>query len=97
MMTTFGVPELEDCLAALHLTAPRTVIESGDDLINPLDLCRSLLANILSGLLESSPEAAYKSIQWPNNIYVGDLSVVLPKLRPGCKAAELAAHIAQKV
>ncbi|KAL5415538.1 hypothetical protein PMIN03_002662 [Paraphaeosphaeria minitans] len=95
-MTTFGITELESSLAALHLTARRAVIESADVLINPLDLCRRLLAVILSEVVESSPEAAYKSIQWPNNIYSGDLSVVLPKLRPGCKATELASEISQK-
>ncbi|KAJ4344544.1 uncharacterized protein N0V89_012288 [Didymosphaeria variabile] len=97
MTTTFGIAELESSLAALHLTAPRSVVEPTDILTNPLDVCRSLLADILSGLVESSPEAAYKSIQWPNNIYNGDLAVVLPKLRPGCKAADLALDIAQKV
>ncbi|KAL1595810.1 hypothetical protein SLS60_009500 [Paraconiothyrium brasiliense] len=96
MMTTFGIAELESSLATLHLAAPSSVSESADTLINPLDVCRSLLADILSGFVESGPEAAYKSIQWPNNIYNGDLSVVLPKLRPGCKAVELAADIASK-
>jgi arginyl-tRNA synthetase len=96
-MTTFGIADLESSLATLHLTPPRSVIESTGSLTNPLDVCRSLLADILGGLTGSSPEAAYKSIQWPNNIYNGDLDVVLPKLRPGCKAAELALQIAQKV
>ncbi|KAF2441218.1 Nucleotidylyl transferase [Karstenula rhodostoma CBS 690.94] len=95
-MTTFGMAELESSLARLQLTAPLPIIESADVLTNPLDICRSLLADVLSGLIESSPEAAYKSIQWPNNIYNGDLAVVLPKLRPGCKAAELALDISQK-
>lgn len=96
-MSTFGITELDSSLASLHLTASRTAIESADVLINPLDLCRRILAEILSEVVGSSPEASYKSIQWPNNIYSGDLSVVLPKLRPGCKAAELASEIAQKV
>lgn len=96
-MTTFGIAELETSLATLQLSASRAVIESDDVVINPLDLCRRLLAEILSQAVDGSPEAAYKAIQWPNNIYNGDLSVVLPKLRPGSKAAELAIELLQKV
>lgn len=96
-MTVFGIAQLEHSLATLHLTTPRSNNELADIFSNPLDLCRSLLADILSETVGGELEAAFKAIQWPNNIYDGDLSVVLPKLRPGCKAAELAAEIALTV
>ncbi|OAG00357.1 arginyl-tRNA synthetase [Paraphaeosphaeria sporulosa] len=95
-MSTLEITDLESSLATLRLAAPLPVINSADAVTNPLDLVRSLLAGILSQLVESSPEAAYRSVQLPNSIYDGDLDIVLPKLRPGCKAGELAIDLARQ-
>ena len=88
---------LEQCLAALTLTGPLPTVAAADVLANPLDLCRVHLAKVLASALDCSIDAAYKSIQWPNNIFNGDLAVVLPKLRPGSKADEIAFEILGKV
>jgi arginyl-tRNA synthetase len=66
-------------------------------LANPLDICRSSLAEILSSLINCDVDDAYKSIQWPNNIFNGDLSVTVPRLQPGCKPTELSAKLVDKV
>jgi arginyl-tRNA synthetase len=66
-------------------------------LANPLDICRSSLAELLSSLMSCDLDEAYKSIQWPNNIFNGDLSVTVPRLQPGCKPTELSAELVDKV
>lgn len=88
---------LEQCLASLNLSSPLPTVTVADALANPLDLCRVHLAEILAGALNIDIEAAYKSVQWPNDIYKGDLVVVLPKLRPGAKADEVALELLEKV
>ncbi|KAL5121913.1 hypothetical protein ACEQ8H_000129 [Pleosporales sp. CAS-2024a] len=60
---------------------------------NPLDICRTELTLVLKGIVNCSEEDIQKSIQWPNNIYNGDLAVVLPKLQAGTKADKLAGEI----
>lgn len=88
---------LERCLSALNLASPLPNVATADMLANPLDLCRVHLAGILAKTLDCDIEAAYKSIQWPNNIFNGDLAVVLPKLRPGSKADVIATELLKKV
>lgn len=71
---------------------------AGADLLrNPLDLCRTTLAELLSELTQCEVQVAYNSIQWPNNIFNGDLSVTIPKLCPGRKPAEASAHLVDTV
>ncbi|OAL49148.1 Nucleotidylyl transferase [Pyrenochaeta sp. DS3sAY3a] len=81
---------LEQNLRSFGITTPAVEVDAARVLINPLDLLRSHLANILAGIFGCDISAAYRSIQWPNNISNGDLDVVLPKLRPGVKAGETA-------
>lgn len=69
----------------------------GDVLANPLDACRSVLAGLLASLLGCDVQAAYNAIQWPNNIFNGDLSITLPKLCPGRKPDETSAELVNKV
>jgi arginyl-tRNA synthetase len=88
---------LEDCLAGLNLNMPTCSLDTSQALANPLDLYRSYLATILAALVDCNDEDAFKSIQWPNNIFNGDLAVVLPKLQPGAKADKLAVALLQKV
>jgi arginyl-tRNA synthetase len=96
-MTTLEVDRLVNLLGNLSVSKVSTDIPELSILSNPLDVWRSALATILAGLLDSEVTETYKSIQWPNNIFNGDLSVTLPKLRPGCKAAELSFEIMDKV
>lgn len=88
---------LERSLAALNLTVPVPGVKSADVLVNPLDVIRTYLAEILADIAGCDIEAAYKSIQWPNNIFNGDLTVILPKLRPKAKADEIAVELMEKV
>jgi arginyl-tRNA synthetase len=89
---------LEQYMAALGLSPPAPFQGTPQSLTNPLDICRAYLADILTEILECSQEDALSSIQWPNNIFNGDLAVVLPKLRrSGAKADETGVVIMGKV
>lgn len=96
-MSTLNQAGLRQLLENLSITAPTSDITDATVLNNPLDLCRTTLAELLSGLIECDVQTAYKSIQWPNNIFNGDLSVTVPKLCPGRKPAELSSQLVDKV
>lgn len=96
-MSTLEIDGLTQLLETLSVSAPAAKFKESHILINPLDICRSSLAELLSSLVECNIQDAYKSIQWPNNIWNGDLSVTLPRLRPGCKPAELSTELIDKV
>jgi len=88
---------LERCTAFLNLKDVSPELPAAKASVNPLDLCRVHLAAFLSETVACNIEDAFKSILWPNNISSGDLAVVLPKLRPGMKANEVAADLMRKV
>jgi arginyl-tRNA synthetase len=96
-MTTLDISGLGKHLASLGLVEPLSGPDTADILNKPLDLWRIQLANILSGLAGCDPEAAHKAIQWPNNVYNGDLTVILPKLCQGKKAADVAVDLLKQV
>ena len=96
-MATLSLTELETALKGLDLATPVPHFDSADVLTKPLDLIRSYLADILSSLIDADRTAAYKSISLSNSSLHGDLTVVLPKLKPGCNAGELAADLIKKV
>ncbi|KAH6612471.1 hypothetical protein C7974DRAFT_78256 [Boeremia exigua] len=95
-MSTLNQAGLTQLLENLSITAPTSDITGATVLNNPLDLCRTTLAELLSGLINCDVQTAYKSIQWPNNIFNGDLSVTVPKLCPGRKPAELSSQLVDK-
>ncbi|KAH9860762.1 hypothetical protein J1614_012095 [Plenodomus biglobosus] len=84
--------DLDVVLSSLSLD-PVPEIEASHASSNPLDVYRCYLAGILANVAKCEPEIAHKSIQWPNNIFNGDLAVILPKLRAGVKAEELAVEL----
>ena len=88
---------LEQSLASLSLSVPVPGVKEAELLANPLDIFRTYLAEILAEITGCEVQAAYKSIQWPNNIFNGDLAVILPKLRPGAKSDEVAVELLEKV
>lgn len=96
-MSTLDQAGLTQLLKTLSISAPTTEDVDVTVLSNPLDLCRTTLAELLSGLVDCDVQTAYKSIQWPNNIFNGDLSVTVPKLCPGRKPAELSSQLVDKV
>ncbi|CAI6341665.1 unnamed protein product [Periconia digitata] len=95
-MTTSSAAGIQDILLGLTLDAPNSDLHDCHILTNPLDLCRLLLAQLLAEILGCEPEEAYRAIQWPNNIFNGDLTVTLPKLRPGVKPAEFVPELMKK-
>jgi arginyl-tRNA synthetase len=95
-MTT-PVSTLGHSLEGLQLSTPVPEFASADIQNKPLDIIRSYLCEILCSLTQSEPKAAFDSIQLSNDPLHGDLTVVLPKLCPGSKAAELANDIITKV
>lgn len=96
-MTTIDQAGLTQLLETLSIAAPTSDLADAEVLSNPLDLCRTSLAELLSGLVDCDVQTAYKSVQWPNNIFNGDLSVTVPKLCPGRKPAELSSQLVDKV
>jgi arginyl-tRNA synthetase len=97
MMATLDRAGLTQLLEGLSISEPTSELVGANVLTNPLDLCRSTLAELLSTLVECDAQAAYNSIQWPNNIFNGDLSVTVPKLCPGRKPTELSSQLVDKV
>ncbi|CAO2649058.1 Nn.00g100070.m01.CDS01 [Neocucurbitaria sp. VM-36] len=87
---------LEQTLESLSLSVPVPQVETAEVLLNPLDLCRTYLAQILSDIVGCDIADAYRSIQWPNNIFNGDLAVILPRLRHGAKAEAVAAELMER-
>ena len=96
-MSTLDQAGLMQLLDSLSISAPTSDVVNAATLSNPLDLCRIALAELLSGLVDCDVRTAYRSIQWPNNIFNGDLSVTVPKLCPGHKPAELSSQLVDKV
>jgi arginyl-tRNA synthetase len=96
-MSTLDSDNLMKFLENFSVSRESVNFAEADILTNPLDICRSSLAELLSSLAECDVQDAYKSIQWPNNIFNGDLSVTIPRLRSGCKPAELSAVIVNQV
>jgi arginyl-tRNA synthetase len=98
-MTTLTSPELEVLLGRLGLQVPIPRFEAAVVLNKPLDIGRCYYADILRSLVdgEVEPKNAYKSILSPGDVNNGDLVVILPKLRPGCKANVLGVDLITKV
>ena len=88
---------LENVLSALNLNVPMPEVNNAEVLANPLDVYRTYLAEVLADAVGCDINVAHKSIQWPNNIFNGDLAVILPKLQPGTKAEEVAVGLMKKV
>jgi len=96
-MSTLNAEGLAKLLSHLSLSDASPHFAAVNTLSNPLDVLRTTLAELLTNLVGCDHEDAYKSIQWPNDIYSGDLSVTLPRLRPGCKPKELSSELVDEV
>ena len=96
-MTTLEQTGLAQLLEALSISGPETELVGASVLTNPIDLCRTTLAELLATLVKCDTQAAYNSILWPNNIFNGDLSVTVPKLCPGRKPAEVCSQLVDDV
>jgi len=95
--TTQTIGGLEALLSGLEMKIPIPPFPAADVLNKPLDIGRSYLADILTSIVECDLTTACNSIQLPNNIYSGDFTVILPKLRHGGDFHALAIDIIQNV
>jgi hypothetical protein len=96
-MSTLKYDGLANLLKQLSISTDSSMIESTKLLANPLDVLRASLAELLVKIVDCQAEDANKSIQWPNDLSNGDLSVTLPRLRPGCKPKDLSSEVVNKV
>jgi len=96
-MTTLTIGGLETLLSGLGMKIPIPPFPGADVLNKPLDIGRSYLADILTNIVECDLDTACNSIKLPNNIYSGDFTVILPKLRHGGDSNALAIDLIQKV
>jgi arginyl-tRNA synthetase len=95
-MATLLPEGIQALLAGLGVESPIPTIAGTDVQHNPIDIYLSYLADTLVQLTECSPQVAYDSIQWPNDL--GDLVVVLPRLRLQTKNPKtLSTELKQKV
>lgn len=92
-MSTLKIEGLAGVLEELSLSNTPPTLAALDTLNNPLDVLRTVLADVLVSLIQCDAANAYKALQWPNDIYNGDLSVTLPRLQPGCKPKELSSEL----
>jgi arginyl-tRNA synthetase len=96
-MSTLTLTGLETLLGGLGLKTPIPSFPAADDLNKALDIGRSYFADILCSLVDCDPVIAYNSIQWPNDIFNGDLTVILPKLSQGADYETLGMDLMTKV
>ncbi|ORY16264.1 arginyl-tRNA synthetase [Clohesyomyces aquaticus] len=95
-MSTLSLAELETSLGGLSLNVPLPQFDTANVLVNPLDIFRTYLADILCEIAECDHAVAYSSIQPSNNLSLGDVAVILPKLCPGGNANEIAFDLIKK-
>jgi arginyl-tRNA synthetase len=97
-MATLSLSGLEALLEQLGLGVPIPRFANTEVLNKPLDIARSYLAEIVrNSLTECDAQLAYSSIIWPNNLELGDLAVVLPKVAHGAKWKEVEFRIMEQV
>ena len=95
-MATTTPDGLQALLAAVGVEDPIPSFPLADTQNNPLGIYLSYLAETLVKLTECELQVAYDSIHWPNEL--GDLAVVLPRLRlQDVKLEKLAADLIQRV
>jgi hypothetical protein len=95
--TTLTITELEVLLGKLGLKVPIPHFDASDVLNKPLDIGRCYFADILNNLFDDDPKKVYSSIRSLDDVFNGDLAVVLPKLKPGFKPNEFAFSLITKV
>jgi arginyl-tRNA synthetase len=78
-MATLSSDGLQALLGGVGVESPIPPFLLADLQSSPMGIYVSYLAEILVQLTECEPQVAYQSIQWPNDL--GDLAVVLPRLR----------------
>ncbi|KAK6211534.1 arginyl-tRNA synthetase [Colletotrichum tabaci] len=93
-MATLSITGLQTSLERLSLDTPLPSFPVADVLVRPLDIFRSYIAQIVAEAAQCDPAVAYEAIQSTAAISMGDLAVILPRLKikgKGAAAAELLA------
>ena len=80
-MADASLLELEHLLGDMGLETPVPQCSGTDVLAKPIDIYRSYLASLVAGALNSSPSIIYEAIHSTTDISLGDLAVVLPRLK----------------
>ncbi|SPO04354.1 uncharacterized protein DNG_07039 [Cephalotrichum gorgonifer] len=89
---------LETQLGSLGLDSPLPDIPTLDVLTKPLDIYRSHLAGLLAAAVGCDISVAYEAITSTSDIEVGDLAVILPRLKlNAADLGSLATDITQKL
>lgn len=96
-MATLTLTSREALLGGLGLKIPLLPFSAADVLTRPLDIGRTYFAEILCSVVECDAANAYSSIQWPGDMYSGDLAIVLPKLSHGAVSHVLAFDLLKRV
>jgi arginyl-tRNA synthetase len=66
--------------------------------LNPVDIYRSHITELLAPLAGVDNKIVYNSLQWPNTLDKGDLVLAVPALRlKGKKPPEIALELSEKV
>ncbi|KAI1611969.1 arginyl-tRNA synthetase [Exophiala viscosa] len=94
-MSTLTLDGVQGLLKALTLEEEVSSVGVADIQNNPLDIYQARLAEILVQLTGCEPQSAYDSMLLPNDL--GDLTVVLPRLRlQDINQEELATNLGEK-
>lgn len=66
--------------------------------LNPVDIYRSHITELLAPISGADPEVVYRALQWTQTLDMGDLILPVPALRlKGKKPNDMAAEIGEKV
>jgi hypothetical protein len=96
-MDTLTIQGLENALKELGLKTPIPQCPETNLLVNPLDISRSYIFDIIQSTVNCDEIVANNSIYWSNNIDNGDFTVVMPKLVENASERHTANDIIHRV
>jgi arginyl-tRNA synthetase len=95
-MATLSSQGVQALLTEVGVESQIPSFEFTDIQNSPMSIYLSYVADILVQLTECTPQVAFESIQWPNEL--GDLVIVSPRLRlKDVDASELAVDLKKRV
>jgi arginyl-tRNA synthetase len=98
MADTAAVEQLASKVQGLSLDSVKQTYPGTFPKINPLDLWRAHISNVLHGISGVSTDIIYRAIQWTQGLDKGDFTLAVPALRvKGQKPDVLAAEWGAKV
>lgn len=98
MAQTAGIDQLTSLVNGLTLDAVTEKYPQAHPEINPLDLYRAHLSNVLAGISGVDSQIVYPAINWTTGLDKGDFVLAVPALRiKGQKPDALANKWAEEV